>query len=144
MEKERSQLFLLFSPFQPGTLCRQHLGAAFTFAAWPGQPFLFLPPFHPGTFCRQHFGVAFTFAARLVRLLLLPPSQEQHTQNNQPTCIFFPVALINARPVLFPLAEIFFCRSAYLSGQTGGGQLSRQTVQLGQNFRGLPNKSYCS
>jgi hypothetical protein len=45
---------------------------------------------------------------------------------------------------IFPLAEIFFCRSACLSGQTGGGLSSRQTVQLGQNFRGLPNISYCS
>jgi hypothetical protein len=41
---------------------------------------------------------------------------------------------------LFPLAEIFFC----LSGQTGGGQARGQTVQLGQNFKGPPNKSYCS
>jgi hypothetical protein len=39
---------------------------------------------------------------------------------------------------LFPLAEIFFCRSACcLSGQMGGRQLHRQTVQLGQNFKGL-------
>jgi hypothetical protein len=27
---------------------------------------------------------------------------------------------------VFPLAVIFFCRSACLSGQTGGGQLHRQ------------------
>jgi hypothetical protein len=45
---------------------------------------------------------------------------------------------------LFPLAVIFFCRFACLSRQTGGGQSHRQTVQLGQNFKGLPNKSYCS
>jgi hypothetical protein len=45
-------------------------------------------------------------------------------------------------PFVFPLAVIFFCRSACLSGQTGGGQLHRQTVQLGQNFKGLQNKSY--
>jgi hypothetical protein len=43
-----------------------------------------------------------------------------------------------------PLAEIFFCRSACLYGQTGEGQSRRQTVQLGQNFKRLPNKSYCS
>jgi hypothetical protein len=45
---------------------------------------------------------------------------------------------------LFPLAEIFFYRSACLSGQTGGGQSRGQTVQLVQNFKGLPNQSYCS
>jgi hypothetical protein len=44
----------------------------------------------------------------------------------------------------FPLAEIFFCRFACLSGQTGGGQSLRQTVQLEQNFKALPNKSYWS
>jgi hypothetical protein len=37
--------------------------------------------------------------------------------------------------IQFPLAEIFFCRSACLSGQTGGGQLRWQTVQLVQNFK---------
>jgi hypothetical protein len=45
---------------------------------------------------------------------------------------------------IFSLAVIFFCWSGCLSGQTGGGQLGRQTVQLGQNFKGLQNKSYCS
>jgi hypothetical protein len=41
---------------------------------------------------------------------------------------------------LFPLAVIFFCRSTCLSGQTGGGQWRRQTVQLGQNFKGSQTK----
>jgi hypothetical protein len=45
--------------------------------------------------------------------------------------------------LIFPLAVIFFCRFACLSRQTGGGQSHRQTVQLGQNFKGLPNKNYC-
>jgi hypothetical protein len=49
-----------------------------------------------------------------------------------------------ARLTLFPLAVIFFCRFACLSRQMGGGQSHRQTVQLGQNFKVLPNKSYCS
>jgi hypothetical protein len=49
---------------------------------------------------------------------------------------------LEGRSYLFPLAEIFFCLSACLSGQTGGGQSSRQTLQLGLNFKGLPNKNY--
>jgi hypothetical protein len=44
----------------------------------------------------------------------------------------------------FSLAEILFCRSACLYGQKGGGQSRRQTVQLGQNFKGRQNKSSCS
>jgi hypothetical protein len=54
------------------------------------------------------------------------------------------ISKISVVKCIFPLAEIFFCRSACLSGQTGGGQSRRQTVQLVQNFKGLPNQRYCS
>jgi hypothetical protein len=40
----------------------------------------------------------------------------------------------------FPLAEIFFSRSACLSGQTGGGQSRGQTVRQEHIFKGLPKK----
>jgi hypothetical protein len=40
----------------------------------------------------------------------------------------------------FPLAEIFFCRFACLSGLMGWEQMHGQTVQLGNNFRGLNTK----
>jgi hypothetical protein len=46
------------------------------------------------------------------------------------------------------IVEMEYCaadlRDTLYSGQTGGGQSRRQTVQLGQNFKSLPNKSYCS
>jgi hypothetical protein len=60
-----------------------------------------------------------------------------------PALVTFTISFIAFR-ALFPLAEIFFCRSACLSGQTGGGQSRGQTVQLVQNFKGLPNQNYCS
>jgi hypothetical protein len=54
-----------------------------------------------------------------------------------------PNVLYSCIPVesVFSLAKIFFCRSGCLSGQTGGGQSHKQTVQLGQNFKpGAPKQ----